>query len=43
MTPTDDTDELDNSYSVLFQAWIALVLLVLCISLLQYLLLKVSG
>ena len=38
----DGPDDLSPAYARLFQAWMILVLLVLCMALLQYLLLKVT-
>ena len=39
----DGPDDQHPAYARLFQSWMILVLLVLCMALLQYLLLKVTG
>ena len=41
-TPVVDAEELHPAFTLLFRSWVVLVLLMLCISLLQYLLLRVS-
>ncbi|HUR53309.1 MAG TPA: hypothetical protein VMZ71_04225 [Gemmataceae bacterium] len=40
---SEGPDDTNPAYRVLFQSWIILVLLILCIALLQYLLLKLTG
>jgi uncharacterized membrane protein (DUF4010 family) len=39
----EDDETLTPTFALLLRSWISLVLLILCISLLQYLLVKLSG
>jgi hypothetical protein len=41
--PNECDEELAPAYGLLFRSWINLTLLILCVSLMQYLLVKLSG